>query len=85
MEAHQQDDKAEKEGLVNFISALNGAVDLYEKGKKLYDKYYGPRIAQIKDLHRIYQLPTEKSAKEALSNIRDIIDLDNKLKEMAKE
>ena len=82
MEAHQQDDKAEKEGLlsgaVNILSGLNTATDLYEKGKELYDHYY-PKIAQIKDL-------PEKAAKEALSNIRDLIELNNNLKEeMTKE
>ena len=87
MDAHQQDDIAEKEGLlsgaVKIINAANGAADLYAKGKKIIGDYYKPRIAQTKD--KIYQLTTEKSAKEALSKIKDLIDLDNNLKEMAKE
>ena len=48
MDAHQQDDIAEKEGLlsgaVKIINAANGAADLYAKGKKVLR---GPRIAQI--------------------------------------
>ena len=51
MEAHQQDDVAEKDGfwggVGNFINAANGAADLYTKGRDIYTNIHGPRIAQI--------------------------------------
>ena len=51
MDAHQQDDIAEKEGwlsgAVKLINAANGAAGLYTKGKNIYTDIRGPRIAQI--------------------------------------